>query len=146
MWIVRKLSECRIHWPNRYTIPWWISTIYTLVYVIPYIQIRFKTLFVEVLHKQCIHNSSQMSWWTDPSAEFFGVFGRLITFFGRYSASRKFLGGLRPAFFSADFRLIPANMTAYHVAIGLYMMKQHISDCGNGIDIYTDYRHWILTV
>jgi len=35
----------------------------------------------------------------DPSAEFFGMFGRLSTFFGRYSASRKFLGGLRPAFF-----------------------------------------------
>jgi len=51
------------------------------------------------------------------------MFGRLITFFGRYSASRKFLGGLRPAFFSADFRLIPANMTAHHVAIGLHFLQ-----------------------
>jgi len=27
------------------------------------------------------------------------MFGRLIVFFGQYSASRKFLGGLEPAFF-----------------------------------------------
>jgi len=38
--------------------------------------------------------------------------GRLIVFFGRYSAGRKFLGaGLWPVFFSADFRRIPAKMT-----------------------------------
>ena len=39
----------------------------------------------------------------DPSPEFLEMFGWLIIFFGRYLASRKFLGRSWPAYFSGRF-------------------------------------------
>ena len=53
------------------------------------------------------------------------MFGRLIVFFGRYSASRKFLGRLRPAFFLADFRLISAYF-ATKPRYGKFSVKNQI--------------------
>ena len=68
---------------------------------------------VLIFFKHCIN------WKYTPSAKFLETFGRLIVFFGRYSASRKFLGRLRPAFFRRIFglfRLIMAVVASWQWA------------------------------